>query len=93
MPQNDRVSLPPRQYTLLTGADVSAITLQNLSYSSDVWIIAAEDATPPTSTAAGIRLEPGSLRTLTLADIWLGITPVRIFAWSEQRAELFVSHA
>ncbi|MGY9048250.1 MAG: hypothetical protein ACKVKF_14615 [Rhodobacterales bacterium] len=80
-------------YTLLTDTDVAALSMQNLDYSGEVWLIAMPDTTPPTNTDRGIRIDPEGAFSETLADWWRDIGTGRVFAWSTRDISLFVSHA
>ncbi|PIL20558.1 hypothetical protein P775_08495 [Puniceibacterium antarcticum] len=81
------------EYTLLTDSDVVALSVQNLDYSGEIWLIAMPDTTPPTNTDRGIRLDPEVPFSETLADWWRDIDTGRVFAWCTRDISMFVSHA
>lgn len=97
MAQNTTVSCPARQWTQITNADATAVTFL-VNSGGSVYVTATEDANAPTSDPAALasfRYDVGQgEENQTLADIWLGITPVRLWVWPELNgASVAVSHA
>ena len=94
MPQNTKISVG-ESYTLLTDADVTAISFQNQgSYALEVVAVASGT---PAETVPGVRYAPGQGEdNLTLANRWLGVTsPARVWArFTDGLAgSVWVSHA
>ena len=100
MPRNDTLTIPPRVWTQLTNADVTAVSLQILS-NNPVAIAGTAGAVAPASGPGGSEaariLWPGDhlLATTFLTDLWPGVSGVnRLWAWAEgDGAKVAVSHA
>ncbi len=93
MPQTTTITLPAGEFVLLTDADVSALTFQNVD-PDDLWLIGSVDETEPTSLEGALLVEHGDGgRNLALADLWPGSAFVRVFAYSEPGGRVMVSHA
>ena len=94
MAQNATITLTAQTWTQLTDADITAITFQNRS-DYDVFITVQNGTTAPTSFDDALRYGPKQGEAARdLADLAPGVTtPNRVFAWSKQAADVFVSHA
>ena len=94
MAQNTTVNAPAGTWTQLTDADITAITFQNIG-GYHVLIKATTDATAPTSPSGAIRYNPGQgERNANMSDLFPGITGAdRLWAFCDQPASIFVSHA
>ena len=94
MPQNTTVSVPSATWTQLTDADVNTITFQNIS-GYHVLIKATTSASAPTSIDGSIRYNPGQgERNVAMSDLFPGISGAdRLWAYTTEQAEVFVSHA
>ena len=93
MAQNTTITVPARTWTQLTDADITAITFQNIG-SNYILIKATTDASAPTTSAGGIRYNPGQgERNVALSDLFPGIAGKRIWAYAEDAASVVVSHA
>lgn len=94
MAQNTTIKIPAKTWTLLTDSDVTAVSFQNQS-SVHVMIAATTSATPPTDLTGAIRYNPGQgERNATVANLWLGLSsPDRLYAWAEDPAQIWISHA
>jgi hypothetical protein len=94
MPQNTTIAVPRRTWTQLTDADISSITFQHLG-TAFLLIKATTDTTAPTNTTGALRYEPGQgERNVALADLFPGLSARdRVWAYSEEAADVVVSHA
>lgn len=94
MAKNATVQVPAKTWTELTDADVTAITFQNRS-DYDVFIVVQTTDTSPAGFDDALVYAPGNgERNVALSDLAPGLTsPDRVFAYSRQNAEVFVSHA
>ena len=93
MAQNTTVSIPEKTWTQLTDADVTAITLQNQS-GYHIFVKGTTSASTPTNADGAIRYNPGQGEPNTsLADMFPGITAVRLYAYAPEGASVMVSHA
>ena len=93
MAQNTKITLPPGEWTQITDADVTTITFQNQS-GGEMWVVGAADATAPSGFEEALTYAPGSgERNAALADLFPGISAVRVYAYSAGGAQVFVSHA
>jgi hypothetical protein len=92
MPQNTDIVLTANDWTLLTDANVSRVTFQNRG-EYYILIKGTTDTTKPTNDNGAVRYNPGQgeLNTL-MADLFPGITAVRLWAFSPKRLEVMVSH-
>ena len=94
MAQNTTYNLTADTWTLLTDADVSAITFQNIS-ESDVLVKATADTTAPTDLTGALLYPPRTGEAArALADLFPGISGAdRVWAYSKSNASVFISHA
>ena len=93
MAQNTTIQVPALAWTQLTDADVISITFQNRTAYA-VLIKGTTDATAPTDATGAIRYNPGQgERNVALSDLFPGIAAVRLWAFTENASEVFVSHA
>jgi uncharacterized protein with WD repeat len=93
MAQNTDISVPKEAWTQLTDADVSSITFQNKS-GNFVLIKGTTSASTPTNADGAIRYNPGQGEPNTsLADMFPGISAVRLYAYAPEGALIMVSHA
>ena len=93
MPQNTDITVGPGAWTLLTDADVSAITLQVRDAS--VWLKATAGAVAPADTTGAWLLEDGEGLSGDLAFYWRGVVGAnRVYAQAQNfPAKVVVSHA
>lgn len=93
MAKNTTMSLPQREWTELTDADVSSVTVQNQS-GYDIYLLATA-GTAPSLLGGAILVQPYKIaEALSLASVWPGVTgPVRLFAYAPNGASVMVSHA
>ena len=94
MPQNTTYDLAAKTWTMITDADVTEITFQNVS-ESDVWIKATTDTASPTTRVAAIKYPPSmGERKVAMADLFPGLTGAdRVWAYCDAPASVMVSHA
>lgn len=93
MAQNTDITLTAETWTQLTDADVTAITFQNKS-GNYVLVKGTTSASAPTDDDGAIRYNPGQgERNTSLADLFPGISAVRVYARADNGAEVMVSHA
>lgn len=94
MPQNTTINVAKNTWTLLTDANVTSVTFQNIS-GNFVQIKGTVGASAPTSVAGAIRYNPGQgERNVTLTDLFPGVSGVnRIYAFSPDGAAMVISHA
>ena len=93
MAQNTDIVLPIGVWTLLSDADISAITFQNKS-GNYILVKGTVGAVIPTSDDGAIRYNAGQgERNVLLADLFLGIAATRVYAYAPTGAEVMVSHA
>ena len=94
MPQNTTINVAKDTWTLLTDANVTSVTFQNVS-GSFVQIKGTVGASAPTTLAGAIRYNPGQgERNVTLTDLFPGLSGVnRIYAYAPDGAAVVVSHA
>jgi len=93
MAQNTTVTLTAATWTQLTDADVASITFQNRS-AYPMWVQGTATAVAPSSKDGAIRYNPGQgERNVSLGDLFPGISAARIYAYSDNGAEVMVSHA
>lgn len=93
MAQNTSIELTAGAWTQLTDADVTAITFQNTG-GQFILVKGTTSASAPTSTDAAIRYNPGQGEMNTaLADLFPGISAVRVYAYSDAGVVVMVSHA
>ena len=95
MAQNTTLSIPPRTWTQLTNADATNVTVQVIQSLAPVSLQAAIGAVAPTTEAGSLRLPAGDFIVNTaLQNIFPGAGLVtRLYAYSEQGAEVLISHA
>ena len=93
MPQNTTITAVPNVWTQLTDANVTAISFQNVSGYHGLFS-GTTGASAPTTLAGAIRYNPGQgERAVALADMFPGISAVRLWVLSEQAISVMVSHA
>lgn len=94
MAQNTDLTVSPNDWTLLTNSNVSSITFQNQSLPT-IFLKATADTTKPTTALGSIEYALGEgERNVLLSDLFPGITsPVRLWAYANIAATVFVSHA
>lgn len=95
MAQNTTITVPPRTWTQLTNADATAITIQVQSTVNPIFVKGTVGAVPPTSFLGCLQLNPpDQFVNQTLAHFFPGVAGVtRLYAYSEQEAQVFISHA
>jgi hypothetical protein len=92
MAQNTDIVLPIGAWTQLTDADVTAITFQNKS-GNYILVKGTVGATAPTNNDGAIRYNPGQgERSVSLSDLFPGISASRVYAYALNGAEVMVSH-
>ncbi len=94
MAQNLNIALPKETWTLLTDANITSLTFQNIGQ-EDIIVMGTTGTTAPTDTNDGIRYLPGfGEANKSLSDLFPGITAVRVYAYAVAVAGgAFVSHA
>jgi hypothetical protein len=95
MAQNLDQDIPANVWTLITDADVTAVTFQNKG-STHVMLKSTTDTTPPTNFSGSIRYNPGQgiLRDVALATIFPGLTGRdRLWVYAYSPVTIFISHA
>lgn len=98
MAQNTHIKLAANTWTLLTDANVTNVTFQNVSQNY-VWIKATVGATAPTSIAGAVRYEFGEGEAnVLLSDLFPGVSGAnRVYALAGDEAggtgAVMVSHA
>lgn len=94
MAQNTNYNIAAGTWVLLTDADVTAITFQNVS-DFYVYIKATTDTTAPTSLDGAVKYSPGQgERAVAMADLFPGISGAdRLWAYARENASVMVSHA
>jgi hypothetical protein len=93
MAQNTTIALPPGSWVLLTDADVSAATFQNLG-TLDVLIAGTADATAPSTTDGALRYPGGTgERNADLGDLFPGISAARLWGYAPAGGSVTISHA
>lgn len=93
MAQNTTVDLPANEWVQLTDADVTSMTFQNIG-GSHMLVKGAASAATPTNFTGCIRYNPGQGELNTaLADLFPGISAVRVYAYSPGGVSVMVSHA
>lgn len=87
-------TLPAGEAVLLTDADITSLTFQNVDPQS-AWVIGTADATPPGSWSGALRVGPGEGRlNVALADLFPGIAGVaRLWARSDVGGAMAIGHA
>lgn len=94
MARNETIVVNQDSWTQLTNADVTTATWQTTG-PADVYIMGAASAVAPVASVDGLIYEvlQGELGR-TLADVFSGITPVRLYAKSTNgNSKVFISHA
>lgn len=94
MAQQTTVELTAATWTQLTNADAATITFQ-VQANAAVHLLGTSSAVAPTSTDGALVYWSGQGEvSRTLADMFPGVTtPVRLYAYCAQRANVIVSHA
>lgn len=93
MAQNTIKTLTAFTWTQLTNADITSITFQNVSDGSII-VAGTTGATAPVAGSFELRYEPGDGElNVLLADLFPGITAVRVWALGGPNAKVSVSHA
>lgn len=94
MAQNTTINVAANTWTLLTDANVSNVTFQNIS-GNFVQIKGTVGAVAPSNLAGAVRYNPGQgERNVLLADLFPGLSGVnRIYAYAPDGAAVVVSHA
>jgi hypothetical protein len=93
MARNATLTIPAGEWVQLTDADVTSITFQNIG-GQFVLVRGTTDGTEPTDTLQALRYNPGQgERNVELADLFPGISAVRIWAFATAQGQVFVSHA
>lgn len=95
MAQNTTITVPPRAWTQLTNADATNITIQIVNSNGPVLLKATIGAVPPTDELGALQLpEEDFIVNTALQNIWPGAGLVtRLYAYSENEAQVFISHA
>lgn len=93
MAQNTEIALPRDTWVLLTDADVTSLTFQVFG-SGPIYVAGAASATAPTdfTTSLVYRSGQGEINK-TMADMYPGITAVRVYAYCGHNGRAIVSHA
>lgn len=93
MPRHETIDVLEDDWTELSNADISSITLQNLT-GYTLWLKGTTDATKPTDRDGAIELSDRSgYENQPLSGIWPGIAAVRVWAYSDTGGKVMVSHA
>jgi hypothetical protein len=94
MAQNTTINVPAATWTILTDADVSAITFQNVG-SDAVLIKGTTSASAPTDDTGSIRYMPGQgERNVSMGDLFPGLSGAdRVYAYATNGGRVMVSHA
>lgn len=93
MAQNTDITLTADTWTLLTNSNVTAITFQNKG-AYHILVKGTTGAVAPTDDNGSVRYNPGQgERNVLLADIFSGISSVRVWAKSRKSLSVMVSHA
>jgi len=93
MAQNTTITATPDTWTELTNSNVTKITFQNGSAYHGL-ISGTTGTTAPASTSGAIRYNPGQgERNVAMADLFPGITAVRVWVLAEKPIDIMVSHA
>jgi hypothetical protein len=91
--RNTTLTLTAGTWLQLTDNDVTSITFQNKS-GVDIWVAGTTSASAPSNKLTAIKYGPGQgERLATLADLFPGISAVRVYAYTDSNGEVFVSHA
>jgi len=92
MAQNTDIDLPIGAWTLLSNADITAITFQNKS-GNYILVKGTAGAVTPTDDGGSIRYNAGQgERKVLLADVFLGIAATRVYAYAPTGGIVMVSH-
>jgi len=94
MPQNTNITLTAGSWTQLTDADITSATFQNRS-AYPVLVKGTVGAVAPSDADGAIRYNPGQgERNVLLSDLFPGVSGAnRLYAYSDQEAEVSISHA
>lgn len=94
MPLNDNISIPRNTWTLLTAANVTALTFQ-VQNSTPVRIKATVGAVAPTDLDGSIIYDESEGEiSVSLADMFPGVSGAnRVYAYAFQRSSVAVSYA
>jgi len=93
MAQNTTVEITAGSWSQLTDADVTSITFQNRC-GNFLLVKGTTSAVAPTDLDGSISYTPGQGELNTaLADLFPGISAVRVYAYSDVNGEVMVSHA
>lgn len=93
MAQNTNVTLTADDWTQLTDANITTITFQNKG-TYHILVKGTTDATKPTNEDGAIRYNPGQGElNAALADLFPGISAVRVWAYADKSLDVMVSHA
>lgn len=93
MPKNDTVSLAAKTWTEITNADVTRITVQNTS-GDQVYVLAATVQPAAGNTSGALRLNPGQVIVNEfLADLFPGLTDMRVWVNAPSGGSVMVSHS
>jgi hypothetical protein len=94
MAQNTDITVEANDWTLLTDSNVSSVTFQNQS-PTQIFVKATADTTKPTTALGSIEYGLGEgERNVLLSDLFPGITaPVRLWAYANLKANVYISHA
>lgn len=94
MAQNTTKTLTANAWTQLTDADITSITFQNIG-GYHILVKATTDTTTPTDFDGSIRYNPGQgERNALMTDLFPGLSGAdRVWAYSDQAVQVFVSHA
>lgn len=94
MAQNTTINIAAATWVLLTDANVTSVTFQNIS-TNFVRIKGTVGATPPSDLTGAIRYNPGQgERNVALSDLFPGLSGVnRLYAYSMDGSAVVISHA
>jgi hypothetical protein len=93
MAQNTHIAVPAEAWTLLTDANVTSLTFQNVGAGA-VSIKGTTNTTEPTDLAgAALYVQGQGERNVALSDLFPGIAAVRVWAYSGAGSTVLVSHA
>lgn len=92
MAQNTTVAVGT-SWVQITNADATTVTFQNTG-ESPIWVKGTTDTTAPTNTTGAIRYDPHSGElSKTIAEMFVGASFVRLWAVSEWKSTVAITHA
>lgn len=92
MAQNTNITVTGGAWTQLTNANTNSITFQSLG-GRTLYVKGTTGAVAPTDFDGALRYEKGEGElNQVLADLWPGISAVRVYAYCDDTQEVAVSH-